>query len=83
VPEFGGAYDFSMPTVSLRAHYDGKTIRLDEPFELSEGTRLIVTVLEPRQSGQERDTWSELSARGLARAYGDAEPEYSDADLVP
>ena len=83
VSEFEGGYDFSMPTVSLRAHYDGKTIRLDEPFELPEGARLMVTVLEPEQSDQERETWFELSARGLARAYGDAEPEYSDADLVP
>ncbi len=83
VPEFGGEYDFSMPTVSLRAHYDGKTIHLDEPFELPEGARLIVTVLEPKQSDLERDSWFEISARGLARAYGDTEPEYSDADLVP
>jgi hypothetical protein len=36
-----------MPTVSLKAHYDGTTIRLDEPFDLPPNTRLMVTVLPP------------------------------------
>ncbi len=72
-----------MPNVSLKAHYDGKTIRLDEPFELPKGAQLIVTVLEAAQLEQERAGWSELSARGLARAYGESEPEYSSADILP
>ena len=72
-----------MPTVSLRAHYEGKTIHLDEPFDLPEGAQLIVTVLDSAPDDQERAAWSNLSARGLARAYGDSEPEYSNADLLP
>lgn len=72
-----------MPTVSLRAHYEGKTIHLDEPFDLPEGAQLIVTVLEPTPGDPERAGWFDLSARGLARAYGDSEPEYSTADLLP
>jgi hypothetical protein len=72
-----------MPTVSLKAHYDGKAIRLDEPFELPEGAQLLVTVLEPVPDDQERSEWFDLSARGLARAYGDSEPEYSISDVVP
>lgn len=72
-----------MPALSLKAHYDGKTIHLDEPFDLPEGARLIVTVLEPAALDQERAGWFDLSARGLARAYGDTEPEYSIADVVP
>jgi hypothetical protein len=72
-----------MPSISLKAHYDGKTIRLDEPFDLPEGAPLIVTVLEAEQPEGERAGWGDLSARGLARAYGDSEPEYSIADVLP
>jgi len=36
-----------MATISLKAHYDGKAICLDEPFDLPEGAQLMVTVLEP------------------------------------
>jgi hypothetical protein len=38
-----------MAIVSLKAHYDGATIRLDEPFDLQEGAQLMVTLLEPAQ----------------------------------
>jgi len=72
-----------MPIVSLKAHYEGKTIHLDEPFDLPEGAQLLVTVLEPTPDDQERAAWFDLSARGLARAYGDSEPEYSSSDLLP
>jgi len=72
-----------MPSISLKAHYDGESIRLDEPFDLPEGAELIVTVLESAQPDSERAGWSDLSSRGLARAYGDSEPEYSIADVLP
>ena len=65
-----------MPTVSLKAHYDGKTIVLDEPFDLPPNTRLLVTVLTPL-ADTDREAWSSLSEANLARAYGDEEPEYS------
>ncbi len=63
-----------MPIVSLKAHYEGKTIHLDEPFDLPEGAQLIVTVLDVAPDDQERAGWFDLSARGLAWAYGDSEP---------
>jgi len=72
-----------MPSISLKAHYDGTAIRLDEPFDLPEGAQLIVTVLGAPPPEQERAGWLDLSARGLARAYGDSEPEYSVADVLP
>ena len=72
----GLRYTTVMPTVSLKAHYDGKTIRLDEPFDLPPNTRLMVTVLPP-MTDTEREDWLNLSAANLARAYGDDEPEYS------
>jgi hypothetical protein len=34
-----------MPTVSLKAHYDGQHIVLDEPFDLAPNSPLMVTVL--------------------------------------
>ena len=68
-----------MKTVTLRAHFDGEHIRLDEPFKLERNTPLAVTVL-PKED--ERDSgWFALSAAGLEGAYGEAEPEYTP-DLV-
>ncbi|MBK8639833.1 MAG: hypothetical protein IPN92_16735 [Chromatiaceae bacterium] len=69
-----------MPAVTLKAHYDGRAIQLDEPFTLAPDTRLLVTVLEPG-TDTTRALWATLSARGLARAYGDDEPEYGPDDL--
>jgi hypothetical protein len=72
-----------MASISIKAHYDGATIRLDEPFDLPEGAQLMVTVLEPAQPETDRTAWIDLSKRALARAYGDSEPEYSIADVLP
>lgn len=69
-----------MEKVTLRAHFDGRQILLDEPFELEPNMELIVTVL-PKSFGEERDDWVRLSLESLARADGDDEPEYS-FDLI-
>jgi hypothetical protein len=66
-----------MDTVTLHAHFDGEQIRLDEPYELEPNTRLLITVLPEYQSDGEQEAWGYLSAMGLAKAYGDTEPEYS------
>ena len=34
-----------MPTIHLKAHFDGQVIHLDEQFELPRDARLLVTVL--------------------------------------
>jgi hypothetical protein len=68
-----------MESKTLRAHYDGNQILLDEPFELEPNAELIVTVLPT--SGEEREDWTRLSLENLARAYSDDEPEYS-LDLI-
>jgi hypothetical protein len=70
--------DALMSAVTLKAHYDGERIVLDEPFELPANARLVVTVLS---SDPERTEWSEVAMRGLAGAYGEAEPEYSSEDI--
>lgn len=72
----------NMPTIALRAHYDGKQIVLDESFDFAPDTQLLVTVLSPVPP-DEKDSWSRLSLENLARAYGDDEPEYSLEDIVP
>ncbi|MBA3320639.1 MAG: hypothetical protein H0T45_04220 [Pyrinomonadaceae bacterium] len=65
-----------METKTLRAHFDGNQILLDEPFELEPNVELIITVL-PKPSDEEREEWARLSLESLARAYGEDEPEYS------
>ena len=69
-----------METVNLRAHFDGKQILLDEPFELQPNTELIVTIL-PKSLDDEREDWTRLALENLERAYGNNEPEYS-LDLI-
>ncbi len=69
-----------MLTAILKAHYDGKHIVLDEPFELAANTPLMVTVVA---ADAEHTGWTTLGTQGLARAYGNDEPDYGMADLQP
>jgi hypothetical protein len=70
----------NMSMISLRAHFDGERIQLDDPFELPLNAPLLVTVLG-QDLAEERQQWSQLAAGGLSRAYADNEPEYSVADV--
>ena len=72
-----------MPAISLKAHFDGQHIQLDEPFELPRDASLLVTVLSPASLEQERQAWFGLSTARLAAAYGDDEPDYSDVEVEP
>jgi hypothetical protein len=69
-----------MPAVTLKAHFNGKQIVLDEPFDLPPDSPLMVTVL-PKQNSTEDAQWQVLAAAALARAYGEDEPDYSAADV--
>jgi len=73
--------EYIMPIISLSAHFDGKQICLDEPFDLEPDTRLIVTVLSEQAINDEHTAWLILSGQRLKDAYGENEPEYS-SDLV-
>jgi len=74
------AYSEGMPAISLKAHFNGKQIVLDEPFDLPPDVPLIVTVME--KNGVASDaSWQEISMEGLASAYGENEPDYSANDL--
>ena len=69
-----------MPAVTLKAHFNGKQIVLDEPFDLMPDSQLMVTVMT-REDSSEDAHWQNLAVSGLAKAYGENEPEYSLADI--
>ena len=55
-----------MSAVTLKAHFDGTSIQLDEPYELPPNAELLVTVLAPATDVEVND-WLALSQRSLAR----------------
>ena len=65
-----------MSAITLKAHYDGQHILLDEPFDLPINTALMVTI-----ALSENEQWTALSLQSLASAYFDNEPEYSLDDI--
>jgi hypothetical protein len=66
-----------MNATTIRAHFDGEQVVLDEPVELAPNTPLLVTVLTGEQVNAEVEDWTRLSLQALERAYGDDEPEYT------
>ncbi|MEW6350510.1 MAG: hypothetical protein AB1646_15710 [Thermodesulfobacteriota bacterium] len=69
-----------MPAVTLKAHFDGERIVLDEPFEIPPNSPLMVTVLPSFEAVAEED-WILAARKALSGAYGPDEPEYSTEDL--
>jgi hypothetical protein len=69
--------DINMNTITLRAHFDGEQICLDDPFELKPDAKLIVTVLPEEQFDDEHGIWLLFSQKGLETAYGEDETEYA------
>jgi len=45
----------SMEKQTLRAHFDGSQILLDEPFEIEPNTELIVTIVPKSSNGESGD----------------------------
>ncbi len=68
-----------MQIVTLQAHFDGKQILLDEPYELAPNTKLVISVIQ--MQNEEREDGTHFSLANLERAYGNDEPEYS-LDLI-
>lgn len=67
-----------MESLTIRAHFDGVQIRLDEPVQLEPGAELLITVLPaPQEDDDDREGWVRLAMIGLERAYGEDEPEYT------
>ena len=70
--------------ITVRAHYDGAQIVLDEPCQLEPNTELLVTIMakEANQNrNEEREEWASLGIKTLANGYGEDEPTYSLAML--
>jgi hypothetical protein len=70
-----------MNPITLRAHFDGKQIVLDEPANLKPDTQLIVTVLpisknngETGEIDEEREDWIRMSLMNLENAYPETFP---------
>jgi hypothetical protein len=70
-----------MSAITLKAHFDGKRICLDEPYKLQRDSKLIVMVVSGDSPEDERQAWLAASQTGLAHAYGEDEPDYSHAAL--
>ncbi len=56
-----------MPAVTLKAHYDGERIILDEPFELPRNSPLMVTVLHAIEALTDED-WMLTARKALSAA---------------
>ena len=56
-----------MQVISLSAHFDGRSIQLDEPYPLQANTKLIVTILPEQLT--EREAWLHFSKNQLNDAY--------------
>ena len=72
-------------TISLSAHYDGKSIVLDDEYPLAPETKLLVTVIANKDEDSlsaERRAWSAKGRQAMSRVFGNDEPEYSAADAI-
>lgn len=65
-----------MPPKTVRAHFDGEHILLDEPCMLEPETPLLVIILPQQHEESEQADWYRLSQQTFANAYGIDEPEY-------
>lgn len=72
-----------MPIISVKAHFDGTSIQLDEPIVLVPNAPLLVTVLPTGMDSSFGADWAQVSRHALSQAFGDDEPEYSSTDILP
>ena len=66
-----------MSLLTIRAHFDGEHVLLDEPCQLEPDAQLLIMVLPKQLHNGEHDDWARLSLQALGNAYGEHEPEYS------
>ena len=74
-----------MPTVTLQAHYDGKRIVLDEPYDLPANAPLMITLLPSSPDVDSEENWLRAAASSGAFAFlaDPAEDIYTTADGKP
>ena len=75
----------AMPTVALQAHFDGKHIVLDEPYDLPANASLMVTLLPSSPDEDTEEAWLKAAASSDAFAFlaDPAEDIYSPTDGEP
>lgn len=78
------ANNLAMPTVALRAHFDGEKIVLDENYRLPMNKPLIITLL-PDSDADSEEVWLRAAASSSAFAFltDPAEDIYTLADGTP
>ena len=74
-----------MPTVTLQAHYDGRHIVLDEPYDLPPNANLMVTVVPSSLETDSEAAWLSAASSSDALAFlaDPAEDIYTVADGEP
>ena len=74
-----------MPTVALQAHYDGRNIVLDEPYDLPANANLMVTLLPAKADADPEEAWLCAAASSAAFAFlaDPAEDIYTATDGEP
>ncbi len=74
-----------MPTVALRAHYDGERIILYEPYDLPANSSLMVTLLPSAPDGDSEEAWLRAAASSDAFEFpaDPAEDIYAVTDGEP
>lgn len=74
-----------MPTVTLQAHYDGRHIVLDEPYDLPANAHLMVTLLPSSADTDSEEIWLRAASSSDAFAFlaDPAEDIYTAADGKP
>jgi hypothetical protein len=58
---------------------DSTHLELSRPIAASCGVKVFVIVAESANTDAERQQWLEGSAESIGRAYGDSEPDYTQA----
>jgi len=71
-----------MPTVTLQAHYDGRQIVLDEPYDLPANANLMVTLLPSPPDTESEEIWLRTASCSDAFSFlaDPAEDVYTIAD---
>ncbi len=75
-----------MPTVAIPAHFDGKHIVLDEPYDLLPNASLLVTLLpDAGEEANDEDAWLNAAIAGGAFDFlsDPAEDIYTLDDGMP
>jgi len=64
-----------MKTKTIKAHFNGDQIVVDDPVELEPNTKLLITIIA--KPDEEHDAWVSLSKNRLEQAYDSNEMDYS------